>query len=205
MKGIRRTIGTAPKKKAPATAEIVGKMLATCSDTLIGKRDRALVAVGMAGAFRRSELIALTVDDIEHTKERILITIRRSKWGSRGTGTCRFVAARTSCPTGRGAHRLAGLRWDHRRCSVSHGCSGRQTGRGNEVARIVKKLIARAGLKRENFSAHSLRAGFLSSAAEHNASIWKMQEQSRHRSLDTLSGYGRSKTCFQQHAGSGFL
>jgi integrase len=86
MKGIRRTLGTAPVKKHAATADIVMRMLAQCDDSLIGRRDRALIAVGMAGAFRRSELIALTTDDIETTKEGLLITIRRSKGDQEGAG-----------------------------------------------------------------------------------------------------------------------
>jgi hypothetical protein len=47
MKGIRRTIGTARKKKTPATHHILGQMLEACPDTLIGKRDRALLALGL--------------------------------------------------------------------------------------------------------------------------------------------------------------
>ena len=86
LKGIRRTLGTAPAKKTAATADIVMRMLAQCGDSLIGRRDRALVAVGMAGAFRRSELIALTTDDVETTKEGLLITIRRSKGDQEGAG-----------------------------------------------------------------------------------------------------------------------
>ena len=76
---------------------------------------------------------------------------------------------------------------------------------GDSVARVVKKLIARAGLDPKDFSAHSLLSGFLSSAAEHKADVFKMQEQSRHKSLDVLSGYVRSKNRFVQHAGAGFL
>jgi integrase len=75
---------------------------------------------------------------------------------------------------------------------------------GDAVARIVKKPIARAGLGRRDFSGHSLRSGFLSSAAEHGASIWKLRERSRHRSMDTRAGYVRSKNCFAGHAGAGF-
>ncbi len=86
LKGIRRTIGTAPVKKHAATADIVMRMIAQCGDNLIGKRDRALIAVGMAGAFRRSELVALTTDDIEPTKEGLLVTIRRSKGDQEGAG-----------------------------------------------------------------------------------------------------------------------
>ena len=55
LRGIRRTIGSARAGKAPATADLIGQMLALCPDTMIGKRDRALLAFGFAGAFRRSE------------------------------------------------------------------------------------------------------------------------------------------------------
>jgi integrase len=208
MKGIRRTIGTAPVKKHAATADIVMKMLAQCGDDLIGRRDRALVAVGMAGAFRRSELIALTTDDVEHTKEGLLITIRRSKGDQEGAGQV------VSLPHGHHIRPVEALSLYLDMAGITEGLLFRSVAlggrlgeamRGNSVARVVKKLIARAGLDHADFSAHSLRSGFLSSAAEHNASVWKMQEQSRHRSLDTLSGYVRSKNRFQQHAGSGFL
>ena len=59
LRGIRRTTGAAKQGKAPATADVLTSMLALCPDTLIGKRDRALLALGFAGAFRRSELVAL--------------------------------------------------------------------------------------------------------------------------------------------------
>ena len=57
MRGARRTIGTAQKGKAPATADRIAAMLATCPATLVGLRNRALLALGFAGAFRRSELV----------------------------------------------------------------------------------------------------------------------------------------------------
>jgi integrase len=64
LPGIRRTIGAAREGKAPATADVLKQMLALCPDTLTGKRDRALLALGFAGAFRRSELVALEVADL---------------------------------------------------------------------------------------------------------------------------------------------
>ena len=70
---------------------------------------------------------------------------------------------------------------------------------------MVKKLIARAGLDRKDFSAHSLRSGFLSSAAEHKAGVFAMQRQSRHKNLDILAGYVQSCSLFVGHAGAGFL
>ncbi len=208
MKGIRRTLGTAPTKKHAATADIVMRMLAQCDDSLIGRRDRALIAVGMAGAFRRSELIALTTDDIETTKEGLLITIRRSKGDQEGLGQV------VSLPHGHHVRPVEALDQWLDSAGITSGLLFRNValgGRlgdamtGGSIARVVKKLIARAGLDRKDFSAHSLRSGFLSSAAATDASIWKMQEQSRHKSLDVLSGYVRSKNRFVQHAGAGFL
>jgi integrase len=210
VKGIRRTLGTAPTKKRAATSDVVMKMLAKCGDDLIGLRDRALLAVGFAGAFRRSELIALTTDDVEHVKDGMVITIRRSKGDQEGAGQI------VSLPHGYHIRPVEALeQW-----LTAAGITGpgetlfrqvRLGGRlggplsGDAVARIVKKLIARAGLDRSVFSAHSLRSGFLSSAAEHKADIFAMQRQSRHKSLDVLSGYVQSKNLFVGHAGAGYL
>lgn len=74
-KGIRRTFGTASHGKAPArTAEV----RATLDDRLIGVPDRALLLVGFAGAFRRSELVALNVDDLADTSDGLVVAIRGS-------------------------------------------------------------------------------------------------------------------------------
>ena len=78
--------------------------------------------------------------------------------------------------------------------------------RPNAVARIVKQYIKRiGGLDAASFSAHSLRAGFITSAAEAGSSIWKISEVSRHQSVDVLRGYIRSVEIFKEHAGSSFL
>ncbi len=82
-------------------------MLAQCGDDLIGLRDRVLIAVGMAGALRRSELVALTTNDIEHTKEGILLTIRRSKGDQEGAGQVVSSATWASHPPGRSAGTVA--------------------------------------------------------------------------------------------------
>jgi site-specific recombinase XerD len=69
----------------------------------------------------------------------------------------------------------------------------------------VKAYARRAGLKPEDFSGHSLRSGFLTSAAAHGASIFKMMDVSRHKSVDTLRGYVRDAEMFRDHAGAGLL
>jgi site-specific recombinase XerD len=73
------------------------------------------------------------------------------------------------------------------------------------VALIVKSHAARVRLDPAQFSGHSLRAGFLTSAAKRGASIFKMMDVSRHRSVDTLRGYVRDAELFRDHAGAGLL
>ncbi|WP_244030659.1 site-specific integrase, partial [Methylobacterium sp. E-016] len=85
-KGIRRRIGTAPIQKAAATADIMAAILMRTPDTLTGKRDRALLALGFAGAFRRSELVALNVADLRDHPEGLRVMVRRSKVDQEGQG-----------------------------------------------------------------------------------------------------------------------
>jgi site-specific recombinase XerD len=73
------------------------------------------------------------------------------------------------------------------------------------VANIIKAYAERAGFDACTFSGHSLRAGFLTSAAGNGASIFKMMDVSRHKSVDTLRGYVRDAELFKDHAGTGLL
>ena len=73
------------------------------------------------------------------------------------------------------------------------------------AAQIVKHYAERAGLDPAAYAGHSLRSGFLTSAAESGASIWKMTEVSRHKSVDVLRGYVRRADLFKEHAGAAFL
>jgi integrase len=73
------------------------------------------------------------------------------------------------------------------------------------VANIVKQFARRAGFDAAIYSGHSLRSGFLTSAAGRGASIFKMMDQSGHKSIDTLRGYVRDAELFKDHAGAGLL
>jgi hypothetical protein len=70
---------------------------------------------------------------------------------------------------------------------------------------VVKASARRVGLNAQDFSGHSLRSGFLTSAALHGASIFKMMDVSRHKSMDTLRGYVRDADLFRDHPGAGLL
>jgi hypothetical protein len=69
----------------------------------------------------------------------------------------------------------------------------------------VKRYATRVGLDPRTFAGHSLRAGFLTSAAEHGASVFKMMETTRHKSVDVLAAYVRRVDLFKDHAGAAFL
>jgi hypothetical protein len=86
LRGVRRAIGTAPARKAPVLAEQARAMALIAPESLKGLRDRALLLLGFAGAFRRSELVALNVADLEETEDGFKIVIRRSKTDQEGHG-----------------------------------------------------------------------------------------------------------------------
>jgi site-specific recombinase XerD len=87
LRRIRRTVGSDRVRKAPALAERVKAMVAASPESLRGKRDRALVLLGFAGAFRRSELVALDVEDVEEVELGLRVFIRRSKTDQEGMGS----------------------------------------------------------------------------------------------------------------------
>jgi hypothetical protein len=86
MKGIARTHGSATKPKSAAVTNVVAEMVKNLGAGLRDTRDRALILIGFAGAMRRSELVALDVDDVSQVTERLRIQVRRSKTYQQGSG-----------------------------------------------------------------------------------------------------------------------
>jgi site-specific recombinase XerD len=209
MRGIRRTFGGARVRKAPAIAAKMRTMAALAPDGLTGLRDRALLLVGFAGAFRRSELVTLDVADIEETETGMLARIRGSKTDQEHQGeTIAISRGDVACP-------VKALREWLQAAGIESGAIFRPIDKGGtvrtsrltdrSVANIVKAYATAAGLDAATFSGHSLRAGFLTSAAANGASIFKMMDVSRHKSVDTLRGYVRDAELFKDHAGAGLL
>jgi integrase len=202
-------MGVAPHKKSPATADKIMAMAPVAGERLSTIRDRALLLLGFAGAFRRSELVALNVEDIEETKDGLKVTIRRGKTDQEGQGaTIAIPRGAVACPAAafKAWICIAGITNGPVFRPIAKGerlKHGRLTDRS--VAKIVKAHAARVGLDPVNFSGHSLRSGFLTSAAARGASIFKMADQSRHKSMDTLRGYIRDAEIFKDHAGMGLL
>jgi site-specific recombinase XerD len=209
LRGIRRTVGAAKVQKAPAIAAKVRAMVALAPESLKGLRERALLLLGFAGAFRRSELVALDVADIAETGTGLLVTIRRSKTDQDGEGvTIAIARGDVACP-------VRAVREWLDAASIESGPIFRPINKagtvaadrltGQSVANIVKAYAGLAGYDANLFSGHSLRSGFLTSAAAKGASIFKMMDVSRHKSVDTLRGYVRDAELFKDHAGAGLL
>lgn len=209
MRGIRRTHGTAPRRTKPATADHVMAMAPRADGGITALRDRALLLLGFAGAFRRSELVTLNVEDIEEVPEGLRVTIRHGKTDQEARGAViAIVRGEIACP-------VAALQVWLEAAEIKDGPVFRSIRRGahvtaqrlsdRSVANIVKAHAERVGLDPDLFSGHSLRAGFLTSAAKRGASLFKMMETSRHRSADTLAGYIRDQELFKDHAGAGLL
>jgi site-specific recombinase XerD len=168
VRGIRRTLGTAKIKKAPATAERLLAMAANTGADLKGLRDRALLLIGFAGALRRSELVALNIEDIEEAPDGMKITIRHSKTDQEGAGqTIGIPFGKIACP-------VAALKEWITATGIGSGALFRSVNRHGKVGErltdqsvsdIVKEHAERLRLDPKQFAGHSLRAGFLTSAA----------------------------------------
>jgi len=210
LAGARREWGKPPDRKAAADGDVVWAMLHEIKgDTLKAVRDRALLSFGMVSCMRRSEITALNVADIVRSPEGLRVTIRRSKSDQESVGVTIAI------PAGRRLKPVQHLDAWLERAALTEGplfrrlsqCGSRVLAdrmSDRSVAEIVKARAKAAGLDPAAFAGHSLRAGFLTSAARAGASIWKMQEQSRHKSLNVLSSYVRSAKLFEDHAGNDF-
>ena len=210
LSGIRRTIGAAPVRKRAATADIVIAMSPTAT-SLRALRNRAIILLGFAGAFRRSELVALNVEDLEESPEGMLVTLRRSKTDQEGLGR------RVAIPRGEIACPVAALRAWRDAAGITEGAIFRRifnkraqriTDRRlapRNVAAIVKQGAARLGFDPSTFAGHSLRAGFVTSAVKRGANLIKITDVTGHRSLEMLKTYSRDAEAFVGHAGAGLL
>ena len=209
--GIRREARARPsnKKAAIAAADLVAMIAAVRGIGSKAVRDRAVLALGLASALRRSELVALELADVELVKEGARITIRHSKTDQEGEGQVIAIpTGQTILPIARLKAWLAVRGQDAGPLFTRFAARGGQTNlpmSDRAIARIVQKYAALAGLDPAAVGAHSLRAGFLTEAACSGASLPKMQEVSRQKKLEVLLGYIRSAELFEDHTGEGFL
>jgi len=208
MKGIRRTHGTAPAKKAAADVVVLRDALSELAKIPGPRalRDRALLLIGFAAALRRSELVALDLADLRFVAEGVILTLRRRKTDQAGRGTEIAIPSGQSertCPVLALRAWLAAALITSGPVFVSvnrHGGMGSTRLSPIDVARVVKAAVAAAGEAPEHYAGHSLRSGFITSAARAGVAERDIQNQSGHRSLPVLRGYIRRGSLFVDNA-----
>lgn len=208
LDGIERRLGAAPTKKAAMTVDLVSKAVRKIPEDLTGLRDRALILIGFAAALRRSELVALDRSDIRPHPKGLVVLIRRSKTDQRGEGKTKAI------PHGRRLHVSAALDAWLAAAKITEGPIFRGV-RGptvlserlctKQVARIIKARAAAIGLDPDSFGGHSLRSGFITSAADNGASLQNIASHAGHAKLDTTLGYVQVTDAFVNNPGKKFL
>jgi site-specific recombinase XerD len=218
--GIRRTHGAPVDQAAPLMPPELHFVVDACPaerpppvaggtyrPDLAGHRDRALLLVGFVAALRRSELAALTVDQLGEHPNGLTVALPRSKTNQHGDSTELVVLPRAG---------------DRRRCPVEalerwldlagivDGPVFRRVTKGNtagsralhpaSINQLVQQAVARAGIDPTLYSAHSLRAGFVTYAHLRGASDRAIAHQTRHRSLAALGSYVRVNEAWVDNA-----
>ena len=201
MRGIRQTHGCAQRRVAPIMKDDLIAMVEEMGDGLKDLRDRALLLVGFAGAFRRSELVAISCIDIEHVSEGIVINLRRSKTDQEWKGRKVAIpyAKGAVCPVlslevWLSAAEIAEgpvLRGVNR-----HGRVSKRALSPEAVALVVKARCVAIGLDARRYSGHSLRAGLVTSAVSADVPVWKIKEQTGHASDNMVQRYIRTDQLF---------
>lgn len=206
LKGVKRVHGTAVAQKAAVLTEDLRMMLRMLPRNLLGARDRALLLIGFAGAFRRSELVALDVADLQFTAEGLLLKLRRSKTDQEGAG--REIAIPHGAHAETCAVRAAQAWLEASGITVGpvfrpvdrHGRIAPARLSDHAVALVVKRYARAAGMDQEVFSGHSLRAGFVTSAARAGEPERRIMRQTGHKSIEMVLRYVRQANAFTDNA-----
>jgi integrase len=208
-KGLKRTHGAAQAVKAPILTCELRAMLHHLPRGLLGVRDRALLLLGFAGAFRRSELVALCLEDCEFTGDELVVTLRRSKTDQEGEGRklgVPYGSNPETCPVRSLQTYLeaSGIATGPLFRPVNrHGRLGPRGLSPYSVALVVKRYAGAAGFDGSRYAGHSLRAGLATSAAAAGVSERAIMNQTGHRSAAMVRRYIRDGSLFRENAAAG--
>lgn len=207
--GIQRSIGIKEEGKEALWLDELRQIIqAIDQNTLIGIRNRALLIVGWAGALRRSELVALNIEDISKTRDGLILHLNRSKTDQKGEGqeiALPYGSNPLTCP-------VRSLEDWLNASGISEGPLFRRMDRhGNLLGRltpqsvglVVKKCCESVGIDSEQYGAHSLRSGFCSTAAKAGKAEHQIMKQTRHKRSDSLQRYIKKANLFDDNAASG--
>ena len=208
--GIKRRKGSAQYGKKPLLISnlklIINVIDQSKSEKINQLRDRSIILIGFSGGFRRNEIVSLNYDDLEFVSEGLKITIRKSKTDQFGEGSLKgipYFDNSNYCPV------ISLQKW----LNISKIKSGplfRRFIKGSKlsekrltdqtVALIIKKYLELAGMDSRNFSGHSLRSGFATSAAESGAEERSIMAMTGHKSTEMVRRYIKEANLFKNNA-----
>ncbi len=206
--GIKRTLGTLPAQKEPLLVEHLRRVSEMCGESRAGIRDRALIVFGFASGMRRAELVALELEHVRRVRDGFEVLITRSKRDQEATGRVIGVpygSTPATCPVRclNAWLELAGVERGALFRSINRaGCVGERLS-GQSVALIIKAAVLRAGFDANDFAGHSLRAGFVTSAARAGKSERAIMDHTGHKSTLSVRRYIRRGTLFADNPAAG--
>ena len=210
MMGIKRRKGIIQKGKKPILINNLKLLINVIdeenNDEIKKIRDRSIILIGFSGGFRRSEIVALNYDDLEFVQEGVKITLKKSKTDQFGEGSIKglpYFDNSQYCPV------ISLEKW----IKISKIVSGplfRRFTKGSKlsekrltdqtIALIIKKYLKLTGIDSKNYSGHSLRSGFATSAAESGAEERSIMAMTGHRSAEMVRRYIKEANLFKNNA-----
>jgi site-specific recombinase XerD len=198
LHGIKRTLGSRQKAKKPILINDLKAIINAINDLKIKEsrkiRDKALILVGFAGGFRRSELVALEYEDIEFVREGVRIFVKRSKTDQSGEGMTKAIPSFDNaiyCPVVHLQNWIYELKEKKGKIFTISDKS---------VALIIKKYANLAGLDGSKYAGHSLRSGFATSTAESGAEERNIMAMTGHKTTQMVRRYIQEANLFKNNA-----
>ncbi len=194
LHGIKRILGSRQKAKKPLLISDLKKIIKSIAKE--NTRDKALILIGFAGGFRRSELVGIDYDDVEFVDEGVKILIKRSKTDQSGEGIIKAIPYFDNnefCP-------VTALK-DYLNLKFLNKDNGKVFDLSDKsVALIIKRYAAKAGLDPSKYAGHSLRSGFATTAAEFGAEERNIMAMTGHKTTQMVRRYIQDANLFKNNA-----
>jgi site-specific recombinase XerD len=198
LMGIKRKLGVFQKSKKPILINELKEIIKTIETTEKNEikkiRNKALILIGFAGGFRRSELVNLKLDDLEFTKEGLKIFIQRSKTDQSGEGMTKAITYfkdKNFCPVTSIKNWIEIIK--NKKNSLIFDISDKL------VAVLIKKYLQKAGFDNTKYSGHSLRSGFATVAADLGADEKSIMNMTGHKSSSMVRRYIKETNLFKNN------
>ena len=208
--GIKRRKGSIQKGKKPILINdlknIINAIDKQKNEEIKKIRDRSIILIGFSGGFRRNEIVSLDLEDLDFVPEGIKITIKKSKTDQFGEGSLKglpYFDNSQYCPV------LSLKKWIET-SNIKSGPLFRRFSKGSKltnnrltdqtVALLIKKYLDLAGINSKNYSGHSLRSGFATTAAESGAEERSIMAMTGHKSTEMVRRYIKEANLFKNNA-----